>query len=423
MGKKQQKLKQIIGGLKKVAKAAKAVEGAANAPLRTLGGAVGAKLGSRRTGEKVGAFFGKIAGSGDYTVSQNSISRAGFATDSVPQFRASSRGTRITHREYLGDVIASSDGSFSIQSYALQPGLFSSFPWLASFATQFDEWIPNGIVYCYKPTSSFYSGTANLGTVILATDYDVTDTAYSSKLEMENSQFAVSVNCASAVMHPIECKMSERMSNCLFTRAGSVSDSLRFYDLGNFQIATVGCAANQNCGELWVTYDITLLKPQLFGGISGGGILAAQYSLTGVDNTHPLGTAATISGDSTLTTLTVTATTITFPLSLVGGTFVVAVRVTGTAASIVAPSLTLANGLVGVSTADSTKDGMLASASSGNYSAGTAVSAYFWLYTLKVTQPTTAGTVPTLTFGTGGTLPSSVSSAQLCVTQAPRGGY
>lgn len=423
MGKSaKQKYQKALSSLKKVAKVAKAIEGAANAPMKTAGGALGAKLGNRRAGEKVGAFLGKITGSGDYRVIQNSITRSGYATDTVPQFRSSSRGTRITHREYLGDVIASADGTFSVQSYALQPGLFSSFPWLASFATQFDEWVPNGIVYCYKPTSSFFSGTANLGTVILATDYDVNDPPYTSKLEMENSQFAVSVNPATAVMHPIECKMTERMANCLFTRATSVSDSLRFYDLGNFQVATVGCPANQNCGELWVTYDITFYKPQLFGGISGGGILAAQYSLTGSAAATPLGTSVTLDGDATLTTLTVTPTTIVFPLTCVGGTFIIGVQMFGTAASVVRPTITLSNGLVGVNTRDTTKQGFL---NGGNVTdaAGTAVANYILLYTVYVGAPTTPGTKPTITLGTDGTYPSSLSSARLCVTQAPRFGF
>lgn len=415
-------MKQAIN---KVEKVSRAVNSISRAPVKSLGGAIGKKLGSRRTGESIGAFIGKITGTGDYRVMSNSMGKRGFSTDAVPQFTGKTRGVRVTHREYLGDVVASSTaGAFSVTSYAIQPALFSSFPWLASFAAQFDEWRPNGIVYCYRPMSSMYSGTSSLGTVIMATDYDVVDAPYVSKIEMENSEFAVSANCASAQYHPIECKMSERMANALFTRSGGVSDSLRFYDLGNFQIATAGCTANQVCGELWVTYDITFMKPQLYGGISGGGILYSRYSLTSSTAAAPLGTSRSLTSGSTLRDLTLTSTTIAFPLSCIGGTFIVAVGWNGSGGVTYAdPGFTASNGAVGVYTNNNSYAGFLTAGDSTSTAGGTAVTRAHTFFTVYLTTPPTPGTLPTLTLGTSGTIPTSLTSAYLYITQAPRYGF
>lgn len=254
----------------RVANAAKKIEGVAKAPMASIGGAVGAKLGSRRAGRNVGAFLGKITGTGDYRVSMNSIasSSATLSLDSVPQFmKKNSRETRITHREYLGKVTASATaGAFSIQSYAINPGLFATFPWLSQIAGQFDEWRPNGIVVVYKSASSMYSGTSSLGIITMASDYDVLDPTYSNTIEMNNSDFAVSTNVAQNLIHPIECSVKERPNRLLFTRGSdniTTGDSKRFYDLCNFQVATEGCTASQVCGELWITYDISFFKAQI----------------------------------------------------------------------------------------------------------------------------------------------------------------
>lgn len=264
----QKKIKKIQAIAKRVENVANKVNKVANAPLRSAGGAIGAKLGSRRIGSAIGGGLGKIVGTGDYTVTGNTIARqsATMALDTVPQFlKRGNRETRVTHREYLGKVVASSDGSFNISSYPINPGLFSTFPWLSQIAQNFDEWRPNGIVVVYKTMSSSYSGTSSLGIITIASDYDVSDPPYVNTVEMNNSDFAVSTNVATSLMHPIECVVSERPMRLLYTRSGPIAstDNLRFYDLCNVQVATEGCTADQVCGELWISYDISFYKAQI----------------------------------------------------------------------------------------------------------------------------------------------------------------
>lgn len=227
----------------------------------------GEELG-KRLGRYAGALLGRLTGTGDYDAT---LPSGGMIVEStvVPEFIKSdnSRETRIRHREYLGDVLASSTaGAFKNTPYPLNPGNASTFPWLATIAQQYEQWRPNGIVIIFKSLSSTYAASQSLGTIVLSTDYDVYDAAYASKIEMENAEFAVSGNAAQCLMHPVECNSQERFTNLLQIRSSTTIptyDNLRFYDLGNLQVASQGCLANQLLGELWITYDISLFKPQI----------------------------------------------------------------------------------------------------------------------------------------------------------------
>lgn len=275
--------------------------------MASLGGAVGAKLGSRRAGNNVGKFLGKITGTGDYRVGTNSIatSSATMALDTVPQFmKRNQRETRVTHREFLGKIVSSPvAGEFSTQTFVLNPGMFGTFPWLSQIANQFDEWRPNGMVVVYKSASSTFSGTSSLGIITMATDYDVLDPPYANTVEMNNSDFAVSTNVATNLIHPIECAVKERPTRLLYTRSGPISsnDNLRWYDLGNFQVATEGCTASQVCGELWITYDISFFKAQINSQPLNINPLGCRArSEDGIDDANPFGTIQTYRDDSTL---------------------------------------------------------------------------------------------------------------------------
>lgn len=283
----------------------KAIEGFADAPFKTTGGAIGSKLGSKKIGQSVGSFLGKIAGTGDYRVRSNSIlgGSATIAMDSVPQFmKKNSRETRVTHREFLGKIVASTEaGEFKIQSFPINPGLFETFPWLSVISGQFDQWKPNGIVVVYKTMSSTYSGTSSLGTITMASDYDVDDPQYANTVEMNNSDFAVSTNVATSLLHPLECSVAERPNRILLTRQGTVSSDKRWYDLCNVQVATEGCTAGQVCGELWITYDISFYKTQINRNPIDINRMWYQSSLVDTTDADPVGTLEGLRGNLPIT--------------------------------------------------------------------------------------------------------------------------
>ena len=242
----------------------KASSSRANGLLAQLGGIAGSQFGGPlggALGMTAGALISRITGFGDYKVQQNSISMG----NSVPTFSNGGAGIRVCHREFLSDVYGSVD--FQLTAYAINPGLASSFPYLALIAQNFEEWDVHGLVYEYRPSSgSAVSSTSSaLGVVILATDYDVLNTNFANKQQMESYEFSTSTVPFSACIHPVECARNRTVLNRLYTRTGGIPTGAdqRMYDMGKFQIATVGMQSVYIVGELWCSYDITFGKPRI----------------------------------------------------------------------------------------------------------------------------------------------------------------
>lgn len=240
-------------------------------------------------GGKLGHLIEKVTGFGDYTVSNNSILKGGMP---VPQIVNSlDRGSVIVrHREYLGDILASSD--FSLQSFLINPGLSGTFPWLSSMANSFEQYSLRGMLFEFNSTSSdavLSSSTSTaLGSVIMQTDYDVADPLPTTKRDMLNCEFSSSSKPSCSFIHPIECKKSITAQNILYTRAGlSIPSGFdqRLYDFARFNIAVEGCQANTGAlGELWVTYEMELYKQQ-FNYVGQ----ADHFRFNTITNVNPLG--------------------------------------------------------------------------------------------------------------------------------------
>jgi len=266
-----------------------------------LGRAVGTLAGNADLGESAGTGLAKWFGYGDYSLSSNSLI-TGEAFTGL-KFDKEKRGTRIIEREFIGDIVSGSLSGgateFTNQSFIVNPGDATTFPWLHRVAQNYDQWRPNGIVFEFISTSSSFNGASQaLGVVVAATDYDVMDQAYGSKVEMENADYSNSCKASDSLIHGLECAPHERADNLYYVRHGYVNpttDSARFYDLGNFQIASKGMStAGVVLGELWISYDITLFKKQLTD--AGSTVAIASAYLTGADSVTPFGTAQDLYG-------------------------------------------------------------------------------------------------------------------------------
>jgi hypothetical protein len=252
-----------------------------------LGGPVGAALGG-----KAGSAISKLVGSGEYHVERNTVMETGGVSFNSKRDHT----VRIRHNEYLGDVIASSD--FTNVSYPLNPGLFTTFPWLNQSATAFQQYKIHGIIFVYEPTSAAWSGNGQaLGTVIMGTQYNVTRDPFSGKREMLNYEFSNSGAPDESLVHPVECAADESPLTELYVRTGPVPDDedVRFYDFANFQLAVTGCDPTVDgdaIGELHVVYDIELFKPQLPPGgvVPGLSTRINNFSVTAADPFGPIQT-------------------------------------------------------------------------------------------------------------------------------------
>lgn len=233
------------------------------------------------------SWLSSIWGSGDY--------RTNFGT-TIPAFPATT--TVITHREFLQDITtASNAGQFKIDSFSLNPGIPTSYPWLSAIANNYEEYEISGMVYEFKTTSGTSVASTNtaLGTVILTTQYDPTKAVFTDKQEMENYEFSQSGAPYENILHAVEAKKSLSPVKLLYVRDGSSSISgndLRWTDFGRFSIATVGMqGSGVNIGELWVSYKIILRKPRLPAG-GPNSVDQAKLSRAFTSATNPLGTVS-----------------------------------------------------------------------------------------------------------------------------------
>lgn len=229
-----------------------------------VGGGIGSLFGKRDAGAGVGGAalqsIARLFGHGDYgsVPSGNTI----VTGQSVASFQNGGRGLRITHREFISNVSATD--AFTLTSYPINPGMPQTFPFLSYIAKLFEEYEFEGLVFQYVPSSGMVTASSPaLGTVIMATDYDSYAADFTTKQEMESYEFAISTVPYTGAAHGVECAKGERTKTNLYTRTGTAKGSLLDYDFGKFQIATTGCPSSYVCGELWVTYDVRLLKPRL----------------------------------------------------------------------------------------------------------------------------------------------------------------
>ena len=214
---------------------------------------------------------GAIMGFGNYVQPNYPIKRnslIGMGKD-PPMIKNTKDGSFIIrHREYLQDIITGTPGQFINNSFKIQPGLQASFPWLSLLSQSFEQYQLRGMIFEFKSTSADALNSTNtaLGEVILATEYDSSKPNFTSKIQMENHQYATTARQSCSVIHPIECSPSVSTLKTQYIRTGAVpaNSSAQMYDFGNFQIATVGQqGVNVNIGTLWVTYEVRLLKCNL----------------------------------------------------------------------------------------------------------------------------------------------------------------
>jgi len=216
----------------------------------------------------------KIMGYGDYKVSKNILLDE---SNGPPEIVNRGKEFVVRHREYIMDIYSASGSAngvspFNIQGFAINPGQFNTFPWISQIATKFEQYRIEGIIFEYKSMYSDAVVTQNgaLGNVVLATEYNSGQPAFVNKQQMENYEFAQSVKPSCSVIHPIECARKQSVLSELYVRGGSVpsGEDVKTYDFGDFYIATVGvplggAGAAVNLGELWVSYQISFLKPKI----------------------------------------------------------------------------------------------------------------------------------------------------------------
>jgi hypothetical protein len=164
---------------------------------------------------------------------------------------------RISHREYLFDITGTN--AFASTKVSINAGLSDSFPWLSAIANRFESYLFHRLQFEFCTESP----TNEVGTVLLTVDYDPLDPAPSSKTQ--------ALAYVDAVRSPpwsdccfVASTRDLHKRTTYFTRS-IVSDTtdLTTKDVGNLFVCTQGQANNRTLGEIWVSYEVELMTPQL----------------------------------------------------------------------------------------------------------------------------------------------------------------
>lgn len=349
----------------------------------------------------------KIFGLGAYNVSKNSIFEA-MQRDQVPFMHSSNESVVLRHREYICDI--SSSAAFSATRYSINPGLQTSFPWLAGTAQNFREYEFRGLVFEFKSTSANALNSTNtaLGTVAMAVQYKADADPFLNKQQMLNEMWSNDAKPSESFVIPVECDPNQRPMKSQYVRGGALPSTAdqALYDLGTLTVATYGSQATAVVGELWATYEVVLRKPLAATALELYGEGAHYESNTAVASTDTFGTSRIAKYD-TLGLTFPTTSSFRFPLGAQGN-YLYAIGWIGGSVATVYPTVTFANCTAKYA------DGL--GANNNLYTPSSTTTTQLMFGVVNIPDPTLPATV---TFS-GSTMPSS-ARAILHVVQIPSG--
>lgn len=242
---------------------------------RNIGRTIGGAFGNRGLGSAIGHVAGSAAsmflGNGEYTSNQLVSSGESMQTPMSGVIMNDETGDFIlSHREYISDVYGPSTGAFTNQSYRVNPGLETTFPWLSQIAANFEEYQFDKLLFIYRATISESTvGSGQAGTIVMATDYNAAHQPFADKQLMMEYHGAASGKVTDNHVHGVECDPGKVPSGMRYIRGNSIpaGEDPKTYDVGTFQFAiqNIPTAFFNSCiGELWVEYTVRLSKPKYY---------------------------------------------------------------------------------------------------------------------------------------------------------------
>jgi hypothetical protein len=170
-------------------------------------------------------------------------------------------GLRVSHSEYFSDIgTANFAWTLTANSpYAINPGNESMFPWLTEIAQRFETYQFHMLRFRYEPMVATTVG----GAIYMAVDYDSTDPAPTSKLNMLSYKSAVRGPVWESISNHCDLKdLGQIKQRNTLNQPPPIGQDPRLYNAGNLWVAydSVNPASN---GELWVDYDVEFQTPQL----------------------------------------------------------------------------------------------------------------------------------------------------------------
>jgi hypothetical protein len=215
----------------------------------------------------------------------------------------------------------------------INPGNSIMFPIFSQIASNYEQYRVRYL--CFHYATEAYAGAqtvASAGKVILVTNFDQSDAAFTTSTQAENYDHMVKGPPFANLQH---CVMQKKgasrgflpLNDYFVNPSGNLSaptgDSSqgKFYDIGLFQVMCEQLAATGEIGELYVTYEFDMIRPKQ--SAAGGSYSISHFqNVNSVAASTPLGTpisSGVYTADSgmPLTTFQVLSST-TFALNAIG---------------------------------------------------------------------------------------------------------
>lgn len=188
------------------------------------------------------------------------VAQARIKRTPAPRIQRNSRNgdVVVSHRELVRDVPGSV--GFAVNALAINPGLGSTFPWLSQMAQLYESFKFESLKFEFETMSS----TSTTGTVMAVVDYDASDAAPVDKSQMATYRgFARSAPWDCFKQYSVSEDLNKRASYYVRSGALSANQDIKLYDVGNFFVATQGQLDTSTVCELYVSYKVKLMTPQL----------------------------------------------------------------------------------------------------------------------------------------------------------------
>lgn len=179
---------------------------------------------------------------------------------------------RFTGSEMVADINGSAN--FSAVTFAINPGIALSFPWLAPQAVQWQQYRFHMLRYRFVTDTT----TGEKGKVILSPDYNPEELVPTTVQQAMNTQDAVQ----DAVWKLLVCDMTPASMFPIGPRkqirSVNVPGDISTYDAGRLHVCTTGEDDAAQIGTLFVDYDVELFVPQNSALASTGPSTIAEFT-------------------------------------------------------------------------------------------------------------------------------------------------
>lgn len=214
------------------------------------------------------------SGRGEYTAANETIAGSEISSPQMISVPDESGSIIISNREYVSDIFAPAvTGSFDNNVFYLNPGLESTFPWLAQIAANYEEYEFIQCIFEFKSAiQDVNSANGQVGTMIGSCNYNPSQPAFTDKPAMVSYYGSVSSKTTDNMIVGVECdpkKLSGSAGRYVRVNPVMSGEDLKTYDHGTFQLATHNIPTsmlNGTLGELYVVYKIKLRKPKFLTG-------------------------------------------------------------------------------------------------------------------------------------------------------------